>query len=217
MAMPIVESESAEQIAVLDWWGWQYRGRDKLLFAIPNGGLRNKTTAARLKREGVKSGVADLFLAIPYGGYHGAFIEMKRAKGGQQSREQKIFQEAVEEQGYLYILAHGSGEAITKIEEYLRGEIRAIPKWRRERGAKQEPPKKRDILPDKDYLSIREAGELLNISRPTILSLIKEGTIEAYKTSSVWLIHKKTLADYVNSVSGNTRRKPGRKKQCPQD
>jgi hypothetical protein len=31
----------------------------KLIFAVPNGGNRDKHEAARLKRQGVKSGVAD--------------------------------------------------------------------------------------------------------------------------------------------------------------
>lgn len=48
------------------------------MFAIPNGGLRDKITAGNLKREGVKAGVPDIFLPIPRGGYHGLFVEMKR-------------------------------------------------------------------------------------------------------------------------------------------
>ena len=39
-----------------------------LLFAIPNGGLRNRATAARLRAEGVKRGVSDLFLRWPGAG-----------------------------------------------------------------------------------------------------------------------------------------------------
>ena len=34
-------------------------------FAIANGGLRNIIVAKKLKAEGVKAGVADLFLMIP--------------------------------------------------------------------------------------------------------------------------------------------------------
>lgn len=58
------------------------------LHAVPNGGLRSKATAGRLKAEGVKSGVPDLFLPAAYftsAGplrrdgplYHGCYIEMK--------------------------------------------------------------------------------------------------------------------------------------------
>src|SRR5258708_3842236 len=63
------------------------------LFAIPNGGLRTKVTAANLKVEGVKRGIADVQLAVARGIFHALFIEMKKPgeiKG--QSNEQKEFQ-----------------------------------------------------------------------------------------------------------------------------
>lgn len=58
------------------------------LFAIPNGGYRDKITAGKLKAEGVKRGVPDVMLPLPMpnpsGGripmYCGLFIEMKRPK-----------------------------------------------------------------------------------------------------------------------------------------
>ena len=37
---------------------------------------------------GVKSGVPDLMLPIPKGGYHGLFIELKKEVGGITSKEQ---------------------------------------------------------------------------------------------------------------------------------
>lgn len=47
------------------------------LFAIPNGGARNPREGARLKAEGVKPGVSDLFLPLPRQGRAGLWIEMK--------------------------------------------------------------------------------------------------------------------------------------------
>ena len=52
---------------------------DYRAFAIPNGGLRNKITAARMKREGVKAGVPDIQI-IAKGGAS-ALIELKASKG----------------------------------------------------------------------------------------------------------------------------------------
>ena len=52
----------------------------KNLFAVPNGGLRSKTEAARLKAAGVKAGVPDIMLAVARCGFHGLFIEMKVGK-----------------------------------------------------------------------------------------------------------------------------------------
>ena len=37
----------------------------ELLHAIPNGGKRDKVTAAKLKAEGVKAGIPDIFLPVP--------------------------------------------------------------------------------------------------------------------------------------------------------
>lgn len=116
-------TEAQEQAALIQWWSLRYPKLDKLLFAIPNGGLRNKITAAKLKKEGVKTGVADLCLAIPSGEYHGLFLEMKRQKGGQQSEEQRIFEAMVTKMNYRYAIAKGAGEAIRIITEYMRGVV----------------------------------------------------------------------------------------------
>ncbi len=47
------------------------------LFAIPNGGHRNKHVALKLKEEGVLAGVLDLLFPEARGGYFGLWIEMK--------------------------------------------------------------------------------------------------------------------------------------------
>jgi hypothetical protein len=46
----------------------------RLMFAIPNGGSRDKREAANLKAEGVKSGVPDVFLPVPRHNYLVLFI-----------------------------------------------------------------------------------------------------------------------------------------------
>jgi len=48
-------SESTEQQALFEWAEFAAKKTPelKLLFAVPNGGKRNITTAARLKKEGV--------------------------------------------------------------------------------------------------------------------------------------------------------------------
>jgi hypothetical protein len=102
-----------------------------LLFAIPNGGLRNRIVARRLKEEGVKPGVPDLFLPVPAGGYHGLFIEMKRrpyrAKGKihrfYPSKEQKKFIARLQEQGYRVEVCEGWERAVEAVEGYLRSEL----------------------------------------------------------------------------------------------
>lgn len=112
-------SESEEQQALIKWWRSQYPNLSMLLFHIPNGGLRNIKTAARLKSEGVVAGVADLFLAIPASGYHGHFIEMKNRRG-KQSEAQKKFGNEVQKQGYLYSICYSWKEAADLISSYLK-------------------------------------------------------------------------------------------------
>lgn len=113
-------SESQEQQALVKWFRLQYPQFISLFFHIPNGGLRNVKTAARLKSEGVMPGVADLFLAIPRCNCHGLFIEMKRSDGGRQSLAQREFETQVKKQGYDYALCHGWKDAANKITGYLK-------------------------------------------------------------------------------------------------
>lgn len=116
-------SEHQEQCALIDLFRTLYPDLRHRLFAIPNGGLRNIKVAQKLKKEGVARGVADLFLMVAKGGYHGLFIEMKQRKSGQQSKNQKEFEAEAIKAGYCYFLAHGFDEAIGFIKRYLGGDI----------------------------------------------------------------------------------------------
>lgn len=82
------------------------------LFAIPNGGLRNKVVAAKLKREGVRPGVPDVF--IP--GLH-LFIEFKRVKGSSTSAYQKDWIAYLKEIGYRVEVCKGCDDAINVIKQ----------------------------------------------------------------------------------------------------
>lgn len=92
---------------------------DKLLFAVPNGGSRNKIEAANLKRQGTKAGVSDVILLIPKGGYASLCMEFK-TKTGRQSKEQKEFQKQAEMCGSKYVIVRSVNEAIVKMKEYLK-------------------------------------------------------------------------------------------------
>ena len=90
-----------------------------LLLAIPNGGMRSKATAGKLKAEGVRAGVPDLFLPVPCGLAHGLWIELKRSKGGRVSPEQEGWARALIEQGYIVSVCYGADEAIHVMRDYL--------------------------------------------------------------------------------------------------
>lgn len=110
--------EHYEQKLVVQWFRMQYRHLEKCLWAIPNGGLRNKKVAVQLKQEGVTAGVSDLFLMIPNSEYHGMFIEMKTTKG-RLADTQKEFLSLANSLGYYAVACYGFEEAKQEIRQYL--------------------------------------------------------------------------------------------------
>lgn len=94
---------------------------DYLLFAIPNGGKRYLKTALLLKEEGVKSGVPDIFCAMPKNGEHGLWIEMKRSRGGTVSKSQKLMREMLRAQNYRVVVANKAEKAFAALKAYLYG------------------------------------------------------------------------------------------------
>lgn len=103
------------------------------LHAIPNGGSRGSDTrsaaivGSKMKAEGVKRGIPDIFLPWPAPGlYHGLYIELKTLKG-RLSKEQKAFLEYANSVGYLAVCCHGYLEAVNIIEGYCGQECEANP------------------------------------------------------------------------------------------
>ena len=96
----------------------------KLLHHIPNGGKRNKSEAAKLKRQGVKAGVPDLFLPVARCGFHGLYIEMKYDKN-KPTQKQNDWIEALRKEGYAVVIAYGWGEASEVITKYFKKELKA--------------------------------------------------------------------------------------------
>ncbi len=108
--------ESDLQIRCVSWFRAHYP--DLMLFSIPNGGARDKTTATFLKMEGVVAGVADLCLLFPNNGYHALFIEMKSHKGVQRDT-QKAFQLYCMRYGYKYLICKDFEDFKNQIRIYL--------------------------------------------------------------------------------------------------
>ncbi len=90
-----------------------------LLHSIPNGVRVSIGLAMKLKREGLKRGVPDLFLAYPRGRYHGMYLELKKDSSSKASKSQKMWIEKLREQGYYVIVAHGYIEAVKYFEDYI--------------------------------------------------------------------------------------------------
>lgn len=106
------------QTNAINYFTLKYPKVAHLLFAIPNGGKRNLITAKKLKAEGVKSGVLDLFFAYPLKGYCGLFIETKFGKNDL-TENQIFYKKEFEAQGYKCCVYWTLEEFIQIMEEYI--------------------------------------------------------------------------------------------------
>lgn len=122
-------SESSHQIALFAQCAYHVGKYPELRWfhAIPNGGLRSKVTAGKLKAEGVKSGVSDTLLPVKRSCYSGLYIEMKKpslrpvkatSKGGV-SDDQQEFGEFVTKQGFYFAVCYDWQEAWNCLMWYL--------------------------------------------------------------------------------------------------
>ena len=110
-------TEHEEQVKVIAWC--DLHPLAGMIFAIPNGSHKSLAAAAKFKREGLRSGVPDLFLPVPRGVFHGLFIEMKRVKGSVTSEAQQDWIEFLHSQDYAAFVCKGADEAIAVIKAYL--------------------------------------------------------------------------------------------------
>lgn len=114
------ESEHIMQVALMQWAGWHSKEdpRLSLLHAIPNGGHRHPRVAGRLKAEGVKPGIPDLFLPIAIPPEHGLYLELK-VKPNKPSATQLEVIDALRAQGYRVEVCYSLAEACDVISVYL--------------------------------------------------------------------------------------------------
>jgi len=109
--------ESLLQQRAIEFFRLKYPKFKRNLFAIPNGGHRNKAVAGRMKAEGVLAGVWDLMLTVPRGQWAGCFIETKWGKNGL-TDSQKAFR-CSNEKFYYFLVYRSLDEFEQKIEKYL--------------------------------------------------------------------------------------------------
>jgi hypothetical protein len=84
-------------------------------FAIPNEAKRSPQLAARMIKQGLRPGVADLCI-MQTGGRTG-WLELKSAKG-KQSPAQKHFQNICSTLGHRYAVAHTLDEALDTLKQW---------------------------------------------------------------------------------------------------
>ena len=115
-----LKGEHGQQVRLFQWAAVQEANYPELrwLFAVPNGGARHVAVASKLKAEGVKAGVWDVFLPVPKGKCPGLWIEMKYGKN-KLTPKQREFEEHLERHGYERLVCYDWNDAADKLEEYL--------------------------------------------------------------------------------------------------
>jgi len=117
----LTRSEHDEQVALITWCRYHVGRWPELdlLFAIPNGGHRHPAVAGKMKAEGVRAGVPDLFLPVSRGLWNGLFLELKTATG-RWTPEQREWICRLEGQGYRAEVCKGWEAAAAVIEDYMQ-------------------------------------------------------------------------------------------------
>ena len=105
-------SEHEEQCLFVQWMELQFPS--VRFFAIPNGGYRAKLIAVKLKREGVRAGVPDVYVPA-----WKLWIEFKPEKGGKVTPVQKEWKEYLEGIGDTHFVARGFNDAKQKVIQFL--------------------------------------------------------------------------------------------------
>jgi len=111
------QTEHNIQVACINWFRLQYPKH--LVYAIPNGGMRNAIVAAKLKTEGVLSGVPDLFIASANKDFHGLYIELKAGKNKPTANQLTVMQK-LQNEGYKCEVCYSVEEFINVVNEYLK-------------------------------------------------------------------------------------------------
>ena len=117
-------TEHKLQVSLMDYLA--YAAKPEIFyFAIPNQGNRHINNAAKMKAEGVRSGVADICFMLPQGRV--GWLEMKTSKGAL-SETQKAFRDRALTLSHHWAMARSVDEAIEHLTAwgvmkpaYMRG------------------------------------------------------------------------------------------------
>ena len=103
--MRMIETEAQLQANVITFFRHALPD-ETVYFAVPNGEYRTKKTGARLKKQGVMPGVADIIIV-----HEGRIIGLElKTKKGRQSAEQVEFAKRLTKAGGAYYIARSLAE-----------------------------------------------------------------------------------------------------------
>lgn len=89
-----------------------------MLYHNANEGIRPGGQGRRIKREGLRKGVADLCLSVPRKGYGALYIEMKKP-GGRISPAQEEWGANAIKHGNLWVVCYSFEEFEKVVTDYL--------------------------------------------------------------------------------------------------
>lgn len=110
-------SESVLQSQCVGWFKAQFP--NIVIFAIPNAAKRSFRLAAKMKKEGMVSGIPDLMVAEPTYEAHGLFLEMKRTPKDKTTDNQNYYLQKLSEAGYKTAVCHSFEEFQQVTNQYL--------------------------------------------------------------------------------------------------
>lgn len=129
-------TEAAHQTALFAWAALNTTQWPELrwMHHIPNGGTRGSDArsagiaGARLKAQGVRPGIPDIFLPVKRGQWSGLYIEMKKpslrpkreGSTGGLTEEQREFRVFAEQQGFGWVVCYDWGAAASVVTQYLQ-------------------------------------------------------------------------------------------------
>lgn len=106
--------ESDIQISCVKWFKMQYPRY--VIFAVPNGGTRDKKEMIWMLREGILPGAADLTICGDRGKV--LFVEMK-TRTGKQTDHQKAFEQKVTELGFQYVVCRSLEDFMKTVKAWV--------------------------------------------------------------------------------------------------
>lgn len=115
-------AETILQINLVNWFVHEYPQYADDLYHFANERHCTVQQGRILKRMGVRSGVADLFLSVPREAYHGAWIELKEGNG-KPSKAQQDFLARMTVRGYMAVCVTGLDAAKAAIQTYLETDV----------------------------------------------------------------------------------------------
>lgn len=116
------DHEGDEQRLLISQFEVLYPLYSSLLIHIPNGGSRkNAYEGWRLKSQGVKAGVSDLFLPVARDGHFGLWIEFKASPpyNAAVTESQQEWLLKMQGQGYRAEICMGTESAMAVLSDYL--------------------------------------------------------------------------------------------------